>query len=318
MSPLGYAMPSCPLVMRPPKKAEKIAARVERLRKQIAEQSAALEQANNDLKILHLSERKWGWIGTAFGVLAFATPFVKEIADIVDLNTNDSGCQNSQASAAVGSTAAALAIAYIIVKTINNCIVKKRAVMISPIEEQLKELKALEKTFDIMQTFTEEDEDAKETHLMDWTRKMQAHQGIYISEKYKRKWFYQFTQTLPEDNEFRKLILKGDRIARELSSEESSPYSSNDASSGDVEMALSSSGVDSDSDSVHSATSSPFLTDDEADNQAAPPSPKSSGYHLSSKLQRKKLKLERITNQLNERFGYNQFSEGKIAFNSTN
>lgn len=317
MQPLGYTIPGHSLVLRPPKRVDKITAKIEKLQKEIKAQRRALDKANHQLKILHLSEKKWGWIGTTFGVLAFATPFIKEIADIVDLNTNDSGCQNSQASAAVGSTAAALAIAYIIVKTINNCIVKKREVLISPLEKQLEELKALEKIFEIMETFANEEEEAKEALLIQCTQQLKKHHGNGISDKYKQQWFYLLAKQLPEGNEIKHLVTEGERIATEVSS-------GNDEVLVNVEGELSSSSgtlhpketgeFDTDSNSDRLTTSSPFLTDEDADNQAPPLSPKASRIQHSWGLDGKNSQLEEITNRLNEKFGYKQFQEGKVVF----
>lgn len=326
MSPLGYTIPGHSLVLRPPKRVDKISAKIEKLQKEIKAQRRALNKANNELKILHLSEKKWGWIGTTFGVLAFATPFIKEIADIVDLNTNDSGCQNSQASAAVGSTAAALAIAYIIVKTINNCIVKKREVLISPLEKQLEELKALEKIFEIMETFANEEEESKEALLIQCTQQLKKHHGNSISDKYKQQWFYLLAQQLPEGNEIKQLVTDGKRIAKEVSSEQPTRSSENDEVLVNVEAELSSSSgtlnpketgeFDTDSKSDRLTTSSPFLTDEDADNQAPPLSPKASRIQHSLGWEGNKSRLEEITNRLNEKFGYKQFQEGKVVFSS--
>lgn len=328
MQPIRYSFTGHNLALKPPKRVDKMSARIEKLQTQIVEQRTSLEKANSELKILHLSERKWGWISTAVGVLAFAAPFAKEVSDLVDLKTNDSNCQNSQASVAVGITAGVLAITYICTKTVNNYIIKKREKLITPLEKQLEELKSLEKLFKMMEAFSDEEEqpEAKDQLLTLCAKEMQCQTGSILTDKKKQQWVYLLTQKLPEASEIKQLMDQAGKMAEGVPSDDeftqSSPYGSPENS--DVELGMQHSSrsqsvsgdydVSSGSQGDSQASNSPFLSEENADNYGAVPSPKASLSELSISVQERRRKLQNAAKELKEKLGFDQFYNGRCYF----
>jgi hypothetical protein len=340
MPPIRYTFSGHELILKPPKKVDKMSARLEKLQVEISEQRTVLEKANKDLKILHLSEKKWSWISTAVGVLAFAAPFAKEVSDLVDLQSDDSGCQNSKASIAVGITAGVLAITYICTKTINNCITKKRERLISPLEKQLEELKSLERLFNMMELLSDDEDppENKDQLLALCAQQMQGQQVSLLSAKKKQQWVYLLMQKLPKESEIKQLMDQAGEMAEGVTPDEglmqSSPYESmevserrhgkENSSETDVEMGKprhsTSPSVSGDysgssgSFAASQASSSPFLSEENADNFAAPPSPKVSRSTLTMSMDDRKRKLQGIAKELKNRLGFDQFYNGKCYF----
>jgi hypothetical protein len=168
---------------------------------------------------------------------------------------------------------------------------------------------------------------------------MQCQKIPLLSEKKKQQWVYLLMQKLPDESELKQLMNKAGEMAEGVTPDEglmqSSPYGSIEGSERhsdthtDIEMGMESSsstpsvsgdyGVSSGSSgdshaSSGGASSSPFLSEENADNFAAPPSPKVSLSKLAMSMEDRKRKLQTIAEELKNKLGFDQFYNGKCYF----
>lgn len=228
MTAINYSCTGVPLVLSPPKRVSQTPSRIEKLQKDIAHQRETLEKANRDLTFCHISLKHWSWISTCFGGLAFCSPFTKIVYEITALY--DSNCSNSAATIGIGTTAGVLAIGYLGTKTIVGCINKKKKRIITPIDDQLKELYSLERLFKLMADLSNEKDPEinKEELLTSCAQEMQSQKGNWLNEESKQQWFYILAQKLPESSEIKALIRKASEIAEKIHQTETKSSSSTD------------------------------------------------------------------------------------------
>lgn len=169
-------------------------------------------------------------------------------------------------------------------------------------------------------------------------QQMHGQQVSWLSDKKKQQWVYLLMQKLPEESQIKQLLVKAGEMAEGVSPEDSlmqsSPYGSDDeaerhhgkkdASDIDVEMGHSQHssspspsgdyGSSSGSVGASQASTSPFLSEENADNFAAPPSPKVSRSTLSMSMEARKRQLQGIAKELKNKLGFDQFYNGKCYF----
>lgn len=214
--PINYVFQGGPLVLKPPKKAKRTSGKIEALQKKILDQKIELETLQHELKVFHISEKNWGYISTGLGALAFGSPFLKNIYELVNLYSNqeDSQCETPVPSLIIGTIAIVLGISYLGAKTIVGCIGKKREALISPIEKQLEELNALQKLFEMMEGFSNEED--KEELLSQCTQQMASLNGTLLKDEYKQGWFYLLVEKLPEENDVKRLLSEAKQKLEEI------------------------------------------------------------------------------------------------------
>lgn len=242
MTAINYSCTGAPLVLSPPKRASQTPSRIEKLQRDIAHQRETLEKANRDLTFCHISLKHWSWISTCFGGLAFCSPFTKILYEITALY--DSNCSNSAATIGIGTTAGVLAIGYLGTKTIVGCINKKKNRIITPIDDQLKELYSLERLFKLMSDLSNEKDPEidKEELLTSCAQEMRSQKGNWLNDESKQQWFYILAQKLPENSEIKALMRKASEIAEKIhkaqTESSSSTHKEDDKNPVDIESGL--------------------------------------------------------------------------------
>ncbi|MFV0339839.1 MAG: hypothetical protein ACK5MA_04290 [Parachlamydiaceae bacterium] len=313
------------LPLRAPKKPNKASEKIKTLHNSIELQKQELTNLNNELKFFHIPIKYWDRFKSVTAVSGVGILVSQNIYEIVNVNDNSDQCSNSQATILVGTIVFVVGIIYIIAEAIVGCGNKKRDRMIAPLETELKVLASKEQTLETIREFLECGTEEEDEKLSKCTRQLAASETPEISSR----WTGCLGEQLNDKSEIKKLLKKGSEIARNIASSSSSSYSMSeetlrkrriktleDSLSSSTSVSGKESFTSTSSSSGSTPGSSPILQETNADNSAAPPSPKPSAGDSTPPAVRQKRELKEITKKLKARLGVEQFQYNHVTFDS--
>jgi hypothetical protein len=314
------------LPLRAPKHPDKASDKIKTLQSNIELQKQELTNLNNELKFLHIPIKHWDHFKSVTAITGVGIPVAENIYEIVNVSDNSDDCSNSQATIWVGTIVFVVGIIYIIAEAIVGCGNRKRDRMIAPLETELKVLASKEQTLETIKEFLSCTTDEEDEKLSACTRQLAASETPEDS----RRWTSVLGEQLNDKSEIKQLLKKGSEIAKNIISSSSSSYSDSESEAlkrekrriKTLEDSLSSSPIvskgesNSASSSGSTPSSSPILHEANADNSAAPASPRPSIGDETPPIVRQKKELKKITKQLKARLGVEQFQYRHVTFDT--